>query len=176
MPFDLQPVLENEFLRLVPLKETDFEALYAVASDPLLWEQHPNPDRWQEPVFRGYFKGAMESGGALLVLDRQTNAVIGCSRFYDLDETNGTVLIGYTFIGRDWWGKQYNKQLKHLMLEHAFRYVDRVLFHIGVNNFRSQKSIEKIGARQIDRIEVAYYNEPSRTNFVYEIRKQDFLP
>ena len=101
MAFDLQPTLENDLIRARPLRAEDFDALYAVASDPLLWEQHPSRNRYQRPVFETYFQGAMESGGALLVLDAQRAQVIGCSRYYELDEAQRTVAIGYTFIARD---------------------------------------------------------------------------
>ena len=85
MPFDLQPVLRGELLELRPLREDDFDALYAAASDPLIWEQHPEPERCTEPVFRQFFRGAMESGGAFLALDRSDRRVIGSSRFAGFD-------------------------------------------------------------------------------------------
>jgi hypothetical protein len=83
--FDLQPSLENESVKIQPLQSIDFEVLYSVASDPLIWEQHPNKDRYKREVFETFFKGAMESGAAFLVIDKKTNKVIGSSRYYDLD-------------------------------------------------------------------------------------------
>lgn len=174
MKFNLQPNLQNEFIKAVPLKESDFEALYKVASDPLIWEQHPNKDRHKREVFQTFFKGAMESGGALLVYDTQTNEVIGSSRFYDYDETSNSVLIGYTFFARSHWGSKYNPALKSLMLNHAFQFVDSVLFHIGALNIRSQKAIERFGAKKIAEQEVEYYGEERKLNYVYEIKKEDF--
>jgi len=172
MPFDLQPVhLQNEFIQLIPLQETDFEELYAVASDPLVWEQHPNKLRYQRDVFQNYFEGAMLSKGAFLIRDKQNGEVVGSSRFYDYDEKNNSVLIGYTFIGRKFWGSGHNKALKKLMLEYAFQFVDKVYFHIGAYNIRSQKAIEKIGAVKVDEFEVEYYGEDSKLNFVYLITK-----
>src|ERR1043166_8327581 len=138
--FDLQPVtLANDFIRLVPLVPDDFERLYMVASDPLIWEQHPTKNRYQREVFEVFFTGAIESKGAFIVLDAKTNEVIGSSRFYELNETAGTIMIGYTFLARHCWGKPYNQSLKSLMLNHAFHFVEAVLFHIGANNIRSQK-------------------------------------
>ena len=105
MPFDLQPVfLHNNILKLIPLQESDFEELYAVASDPLVWEQHPNKLRYRREVFQNYFEGAMLSKGAFLIRDAQTNEVIGSSRFYDYNADDSSVLTGYTFIGRQFWG------------------------------------------------------------------------
>jgi RimJ/RimL family protein N-acetyltransferase len=174
MSFDLQPRLEDARVQLRPLRSEDFEDLYAAASDPLIWEQHPNRNRYQREVFATYFKGAMESGGALLVCDRQNGQVLGSSRYYDLDESQGTVAIGYTFIVRSCWGGGYNRRLKILMLDHAFRFVDTVLFHVGAANMRSRMAMQKLGGRLIGEAAIAYYGEPSNTNVIYEIRRADW--
>ncbi len=171
---NLQPTLENEFIRIVPLKAEDFERLYAIASDPLIWEQHPNKDRYKREVFETFFKGAMESKGAFLVSDKQTGKPIGSSRYYEADEEKKTIAIGYTFIARDHWGGTYNPALKSLMMEHAFQHFDAVIFHIGAQNIRSQKAMEKIGGKKMGELEMEYYGEPNKLNFVYEIRKADW--
>jgi len=171
MHFDLQPALENDLIQIVPLKETDFDALFTVASDPLIWEQHPNKDRYQREVFQNFFKGAIESKGAFIVSERETGKIVGSSRYYDLDEENSTVAIGYTFISREFWGKGHNRALKTLMLDYAFQFIDKVILHIGATNFRSQKASEKLGATKIGELEVAYYGEPIKLNFVYQIDK-----
>lgn len=167
--FNIQPSLSNELITLVPLKELDFESLFAVASDPLLWEQHPNKDRYQRAVFENFFKGAMESKGAFIIYETGTDKVIGSSRYYDL--TNNSITIGYTFIGREYWGKGYNASIKKLMFDYAFQFVEKIILHIGETNFRSQKAAEKIGATKVGELNVAYYGEPVKLNFVYEIKK-----
>lgn len=174
MKFELQPILTSELVKIQPLKQIDFDVLYKIASDPLLWEQHPNKDRYKREIFEIFFKGAIESGGAFLVFNNTTNQVIGSSRYYGFDEEAKTVVIGYTFIARDHWGKAYNKALKTLMLNHAFKYVENVIFHIGANNIRSQKAIGNVGGKKIGEIEMEYYGEPSRLNFIYQINKQDW--
>ena len=172
MKFNLQPEnLHNERITLVPLEEKDFELLFQVASDPLVWEQHPNKLRYQKEVFQNYFEGAIQSKGAFFICDTNTNETIGSSRFYDYNEKDSSIIIGYTFIGRNFWGKEYNKSLKKLMLDYAFQNVDKVYFHIGAQNIRSQKAIEKIGAIKIDEQEVTYYGEDSKLNFIYVIKK-----
>jgi RimJ/RimL family protein N-acetyltransferase len=174
MPFDLQPRLHNELIRLEPLEAQDFERLYAVASDPLIWEQHPSKNRYQREVFQNFFKGAMESGGAFCVIDNVTGELIGSSRYYDFDEAQRKVCIGYTFIARSRWGSRYNRALKTLMLDHAFRFVDRVIFHVGVDNWRSRKAMEKLGGIFIGEEAVAYVGEPSRPNVVFKIDAGDW--
>jgi len=174
MNFDLQPTLENDLIKIQPLKPTEFETLYAVANDPLLWEQHPNKDRYKRDVFETFFKGAIESGGAFLVFDKKTGQAIGSSRFYGVDKEKSEVAIGYTFIARDYWGKNYNKALKSLMINHAFKFVDNVIFHVGAVNLRSQKAVGNIGGKKIGEVEMEYYGEPNRLNFIYQIKKVDW--
>jgi len=171
MIFNLQPQhLKNQLIQLFPLQEDDFKALYAVASDPLVWEQHPNKLRYQHEVFQNFFEGAIQSRGAFLIRDLQTNEVVGSSRFYDFDEKDNSILIGYTFIGRKFWGKDYNASLKKLMLDYAFQYVDKVYFHIGAQNYRSQKAIQKIGAIKVGEQELEYYGEEAKMNYIYQIK------
>jgi RimJ/RimL family protein N-acetyltransferase len=169
----IQPsYLVNDIVELVPLKQSDFEELYAVASDPLIWEQHPNPDRYKKEVFEVYFKGAIASGGAFLIKDPSTNDILGCTRFYDYNAEDRSILIGYTFFARSCWGRGINHAVKHLMLDYAFQFVDKVIFHVGANNIRSQKAMEKLGAVNLGLEEVAYYGEATRTNIVYAIFRE----
>ena len=146
MTFDPQPFLRGELLELRPLHAGDFSALYAVACDPLIWEQHPSPDRYQEPVFREFFRDAIDSGGALLVLDRKEGKVIGSSRYHGFRQSTGEVEVGWTFLARSHWGGTYNAEMKRLMLQHAFKSFRSVVLVIGAGNIRSQKAAEKIGA------------------------------
>lgn len=143
-----QPHLQGELLELRPLRAEDFAALFAVASDPLIWEQHPERNRYQESVFSEFFRQALESGGALAAIDRESGLVIGSSRFHSYDAAKREVEIGWSFLARQYWGGRYNGEMKRLMLEHAFRWVDRVLFVIGPENRRSQRAVEKIGAQR----------------------------
>ena len=169
--FPLQPTLQNEFVKLVPLKETDFEMLFKVASDPLIWEQHPNKNRWKREVFENFFQGAIESKGAFLIYDVKTNEPIGSSRFYGPDSEKSEVTIGYTFFARSHWGGKYNPATKHLMMQHAFKFVENIIFHIGANNIRSQKAIVKIGAGKIGEEDVKYFGEDTTLNFIYRIKR-----
>ena len=146
MVFDPQPTLTGELLELRPLRPADWTALFAVASDPLIWEQHPDSDRYKESVFRQFFADALKSGGALVAIDRATGQIIGSSRYHGADATKGLVEIGWTFLARRYWGGKYNGEMKRLMLEYAFKTVDQVMFVIGPNNCRSRRAVEKIGA------------------------------
>jgi N-acetyltransferase len=145
MKIDLQPTLENELILLRPLIAQDFEPLYQVAKDPLVWEQHPNNDRYKKEVFDAFFRDAVESGGALTVVAKENKQIIGSSRFKKLSGVDTALEIGWSFLARAYWGGRYNRSMKKLMLEHAFTFVDEVVFYIGKDNMRSQKAVEKIG-------------------------------
>jgi RimJ/RimL family protein N-acetyltransferase len=149
MPFERQPTLKGELLDLRPLREDDFPDLYAVASDPLIWEQHPFADRYKEDVFKVFFREAMESGGALIASDSTDGRVVGSSRFHGYDEEKSEIEIGWTFLARSHWGGVYNREMKRLMLRHAFRFVNSVIFIVGSTNWRSQRAMEKIGGIRV---------------------------
>jgi RimJ/RimL family protein N-acetyltransferase len=168
---DLQPTLTNPLVIAMPLQQSDFEILYKAAADPLIWEQHPNKNRYQRSEFENYFKGAIESGGAFLVKDAQTGEVIGSSRYSDHDAATKTIAIGYTFFIRSHWGTGHNYALKKLMLDHVFQFVDTVHFYIGAVNKRSQISLERFGAVKTGEKEMAYYGEPAKLDYIYAITK-----
>ncbi|MES2801264.1 MAG: GNAT family N-acetyltransferase [Bdellovibrionota bacterium] len=146
MNFALPQSLSSNLLILRPIILNDFEELYNIASDPQIWDQHPFP-RYERSSFTEFFDQAIESKVALIVLDRKTNTIIGSSRYYDVQENR--LSIGYTFLARSYWGGKFNRELKTLMLEHAFRSVSEVFFDIGESNFRSRRAIEKIGAKLV---------------------------
>src|SRR5207248_466472 len=129
----------------------DWDRLFSVASDPKIWEQHPAPDRYKEEVFKEFFAGALQSGGALVVVDRKTQAIIGSSRYNGYEPKKSEIEIGWTFLARAYWGGAYNAEMKRLMLDHAFRFVSSVIFEVGAENIRSQKAMSKIGGILIDR-------------------------
>lgn len=173
--FDIQVQLENEKAILIPLQENDFEVLYNIASDPKVWEQHPNKNRWQQEVFRTFFDGALQSKGAFKIIDKTSGHVAGCTRFYDYNEKDNSILIGYTFYGTGFWGTGLNQSVKSLMLDYIFRFVSKVYFHIGAGNLRSQIAIGRTGAKKIHEEEIAYYGEQPKMNFIYLLTREEWL-
>jgi len=168
---NIQPILETEHVVLQPLAVGDFEDLYAVASDPAIWAQHPNQDRWKKDVFANFFQGAIQSLGAFKIVDKVSGEILGCTRFYDYEEQANRILIGYTFYAVKCWGKGINHAVKSKMLDYAFQYVEQVHFHVGAGNIRSQIAMERLGASKVGEQEVTYFGEQPKLNFVYEISK-----
>jgi N-acetyltransferase len=175
MSFDLQPDLKGELIELRPLAPEDWQNLFAVASDPFVWEQHPESDRYKEDVFKVFFGEALESGGAFVVIDKKTQQIIGSTRFYGYDPDKSEIEIGWTFLARKYWGGEYNREMKDLLLNHAFKFVENVVFYVGQNNIRSQKAMEKIGAIREGIVTRTYGNHPPALNVKYLIKKRDKL-
>jgi RimJ/RimL family protein N-acetyltransferase len=171
MPFDAQPTLHGDRLDLRPLTAADWEPLYAVASDSLIWEQHPARNRHVIDVFRVFFDEALAGGGALVVVDRANGLVIGSSRYHGYDEARSEVEIGWTFLSRLYWGGVYNGELKRLMLQHAFTFVGAVVFIIGARNLRSQRAVAKLGATPTE----APATEHGDDRVVFRLTKDVFL-
>jgi RimJ/RimL family protein N-acetyltransferase len=169
--FDLQPHLRGKFIELRPLRSEDWNDLFAVASDLRIWEQHPQNDRYKEDVFRIFFKDALESGGAFVVVDRENRQIIGSTRFYGYNPEKSEIEIGWTFLARKYWGGRFNAEMKQLLLSHAFKFVESVVFFVGEDNARSQKAMEKVGAIKVGTATRTYGNHPAARNVKYVIRK-----
>lgn len=169
--FDLQPTLQGTLLVLRPLRPDDFPALFQAAADPLIWEQHPESDRYQREVFQSFFDGAIASGGAFAIIDRRSGRIIGSSRYCNLKPAESEVEIGWTFLERAFWGGACNREMKSLMLAHAFRFVARVVFVVGENNLRSQQALLKIGARFWRKAERPAPGGTRRTDLVFAITR-----
>lgn len=171
---NLQPILKGKLIKTRPLKSEDFEDLYRAASDPLIWQQHPDPLRYKRDVFKEYFDSGLASHGCLVIQSRQTDEVIGSSRFYDWSADNRMITIGFTFLLRKLWGGSYNRELKHLMLTHAFDFAETVIFDVGSENIRSRKALEKIGAKLISQNEKIASDGRKLKALVYSIHRAEF--
>ncbi len=165
--------LEDELVKLLPLIESDLEALYDVAADPLIWEQHPANDRHELAVFRKFFEDAMKTGSAFKISDRRTNEVIGSTRYYDHDAGASSVCIGFTFLARKYWGGEYNRSVKKLMIDYAFRHVNRIVFHIGAENIRSQKATAKFGSVKTGEFTTLRNGKP-QLSFEFALEEKDW--
>ncbi len=170
MSFDYQPVLKGDLVELRPLRSEDSEDLYAIAADPLIWEQHPVTNRHEQGSFQGFFREALASGGALIAIDAKTQRVIGSSRFRGYSKERSEVEIGWTFLARSHWGGIYNREMKQLMLQHAFRFVNCVVFLVGLQNLRSQRAVEKIGGVRVG----SRPDGGGRNSYVYQITASTF--
>ena len=170
---DFQPTLTGPSVLIRPIAAADWAELYAAGSDPEIWKVHPVSDRYTEAAFRQYFDGAAASKMAFVVVDRSTNRLIGSSRYYGYDAARSEIEIGWTFIVRSHWGGATNREVKRLMLDHAFTFVDTVIFWVGEHNWRSQGAMTKIGGRKREGLLTRELAGPVRHD-VFEIGKQAY--
>ena len=169
---NIQPELENELVTLRPLSQADFDELYQVAKDPLIWQQHPDSERYKLDVFTEFFNDSINSEGALIVMDTSTNQIIGSSRYKPINDADNAIEIGWSFLARSKWGGMYNKAIKELMISHALKYVEHIIFYIGKQNTRSQKAVEKIGGKLINRPELFHLKSNDENNVTYRISRK----
>lgn len=158
---DWQPELRGERVCLRPIRPSDLDALHAAANDPLIWAQHSETNRHERLVFEKFFAGALACGGGLVAADPSSGRPIGSSRYYDWNPVDRTVVIGYSFLERARWGDGTNREMKRLMLDHAFRWAVTAWFHVSPGNLRSQKALERFGAMLHDRQQVMVSGVPS---------------
>lgn len=171
---NLQPTLQDELIILRPLQDDDFDLLYEVAKDPLIWELHQFKNRYQISVFTELFADSIKSGGALVAIDRSNNEIIGSSRFKRIDKVDTAVEIGWSFLSRKYWGGRYNGSMKKLMIDHAFEYFSDVIFYVDKYNIRSQKAVTKIGGKRITESTLKHLIKVSDCDWTYRINISDW--
>lgn len=172
---NLQPTLENEFIRIRPLEASDLETLFQVAKDPLIWEQHPSHDRWQRTIYEAFFKDSMLSKGALIVINKTNNEVIGSSRFNRIKNVDDALEIGWSFLARTYWGGTFNRYVKSLMMDHAFQFVHNIIFYIGKDNIRSQRAVQKLGGARETGVAFAHLFKEDPNDWTFRISKQNWF-
>jgi RimJ/RimL family protein N-acetyltransferase len=168
---NLQPTLENDIVRIRPLDSSDLEPLYQVAKDPKIWDQHLSK-RYIRKDFEIFFSESIKCAGALTIVDKASESIIGSSRYKEFDRFRNMVEIGWTFLDRAYWGGKYNKAIKRLMIDHAFDYVNTIVFFVDKNNIRSLRAIEKIGGQRIVESRFEKFPETSSENLTFIVKNK----
>jgi N-acetyltransferase len=169
---DLQPTLIGDTIIIRPIHQDDWVEMYKAASDRLIWELHPAKDRYKEDLFRQFFDAAIKSKSAFSFIDKANGTLIGSSRYNGYNPLLSEVEIGWTFLACNYWGGVTNREIKKLMVHHAFIFVDTVTFWVGELNLRSQRAMEKIGGHK----RPGLFSRLSTPNpsVVYELTKAQF--
>lgn len=174
----LKQAISGELLFLRLLEPNDFEALHSAASNPKIWEQHPQKDRYKREIFQKFFDSALESVAAYAIIDNATEKVIGSTRYYSLTQheqeayapyvprIEDSICIGYTFLQTEYWGGKYNKELKEIMIRHACSLYSSIIFQVGVDNKRSRIAVERLGATLLPYKDELANEDNSRTEHV----------
>lgn len=147
-------VLEGRGIRLEPLTEAHTDALAAAVTDGRLWELWftvvPPPD-----AMRTYIADALKGqrDGVMLpwvVRDVASGAVVGSTRYHDIQPAIDRVEIGYTWYAHSRWRTHVNTTCKLILLGHAFDTLSCKVVGLRTDNFnfRSQRAIEALGAKK----------------------------
>jgi N-acetyltransferase len=171
---NLQPTLIGPRITIRPVSEADWGQMFAAGSDPEVWAVHPASERYKEAEFRQFFDGALASGSGFSFVDRATGKVIGSSRYHGYDAEKREIEIGWTFLAKAYWGGSYNGEIKRLMLDHAFTFLDTVIFFVGEENWISQRAMEKIGGIRRAALVPREIGGKAHGHVVFEIRKSDW--
>lgn len=144
---DLSAILEAHPVRLEPLAEHHLEPLrLACAQDTDIWDIYPVNmlgDGFDQAIAAFH---DLKSWIRFAVIDRDTNLLVGMSNFINPDQF-GVVEIGGTYIAPSVRGTGFNRQMKKLMVEHAFACgVTRIEFRVDIRNTRSMAAVKKLGA------------------------------
>lgn len=170
-----QPTLTGPTVTVRPIGQDDLDAMHAAASDPLVWEQHSERNRHERAVFERFFQGALACGGGLAIVRNADSCIIGSTRYYDWEPAGPSVIVGYTFLARAHWGGSTNREVKALMLGHAFQTVATVWFQVSPGNIRAQRSLERLGAH-LDRRELVSVAGVPSDRLIYRIDRASWQP
>lgn len=178
MSFSIQSVtLDGKYTRLRPLKKQDRDALLHAASDGQLWKlwftsvpSAETIDAYIDTALTGQKNGVMLP---FVVEDIRTGAVIGCTRYCNIDEANNRLEIGFTWYAQSYQRTATNTECKVMLLSHAFETLEcmAVEFRTHHANLRSQKAIERLGATRdgILRQHKIMPDGTTRDTYVYSI-------
>ncbi len=167
-------VLENDLVKLTPLEEKDFAALYSIASDPNIWKHHPASNRYKKDAFTLFFNNALSSLGAYIIWDKIEQKIIGSSRFNSIPNRDDIVEIGWSFLAVSYWGRKYNLAFKKLMIDYALTKFSDVLFYVDIENIISQKAMVNLGATQVSPCGTQHIPGKRSNTYIYYINKQNW--
>ena len=147
--------LSGKHVCLELLSETDIPTLRQLAKNEAIWEftkgiliDADYDANFDEYISLAKDKNAMGGQQAFVIRQTMDRAIIGMTRFYDINPKDRKLAIGYTWYVPAVWGQIHNKECKLLLLQYAFETAafTRVEFHVAGQNLRSQKAVTKIGA------------------------------
>ncbi len=174
MSFSEPIILESENYLLRRLQSEDFTELFKAASNPEIWLQHPEPDRYLLSGFERYFSKIISLQYPFVIIDKKTQQIIGSSSYYDYISEKNDIVIGYTFLKKEYWGGLANSEVKKLMLDFAFKFVHAVYLHVGSKNIRSQKAVLKIGGKLVAEFEKVISGTEKKSMFLYVLSRANF--
>ena len=150
--FNQKYILENERLLLRPLELSDFDNLVAFSeNEPALWEfslvKADGINALKKYIQIALENRAKENSYPFIVFDKKNNSYAGSTRFYDMQLSNQSLQLGFTWYGKDFQRTGLNQNCKLLLLEFAFEKMnmERVEFRADNENKKSISAMKKLG-------------------------------
>ncbi|MCZ2259518.1 GNAT family N-acetyltransferase [Sporosarcina sp. G11-34] len=168
------------FLRL--MTTDDVEGIYACSQDERIWTHLSRALQTKEDV-QNYIEQALinrETGTEypFVIVLRETNKVIGSTRFLDISSEHKRLEIGWTWLHPSFWRTTINTECKYLLLSYCFEQLQfqRVQIKTGHENIQSQKAIERIGAKKegVLRNHMIRPNRKVRHTVMYSVIKEEW--
>jgi len=170
--FNSNLILENKQLLLKPSTLDDLDGLGLIANQSI-WE-HSSTSIDNKAEMKQYLLKAIEDRQnqerqQLTITDKLHQQTIGCSSFENISHEHQRLEIGWTWLGKAFQGKGWNKVAKFLMVSYAFENLafERVEFRARGTNIQSQKALAKIGATREGTLRSYFASEGKRHDFVY---------
>jgi len=179
-----EPVtLEGTIVRLEPLSVDHSEALLTAAKDPSIWTYLTVPQPQSAAEMRRWIESALseqEKGThlAFAAISRESDAVVGTTRYLDIRPFDGSLEIGWTWYAAEAQRTGVNTECKYLLMRHAFEALGftRVQLKTDAKNERSRRAIERIGGRfeGVLRHYQRYWHGALRDTAMYGITAEDW--
>ncbi|GAA5220109.1 GNAT family N-acetyltransferase [Membranihabitans marinus] len=146
--------LSGKHVQLIPLELAHSEELINAASDGLLWNlwytSVPSPDKMEAYIEEALRQKSMNRAYPMVVVEKSSDEIIGCTRFCNAEQSHRRLEIGYTWYAEQFQRTIVNTECKFLLLQYAFEYLDciAVEFRTHWHNRDSRRAIERLGAKQ----------------------------
>ena len=153
MAIQFQPILEGKCIQLRVLQREDQNALKKIALNDSIWTFNRPLTMPIEDYLTQYFDQMIQGHlakdpFAYVVVLKETQQLIGSTRYYYHSEQDRRLCIGFTWYVPDYWGTTVNPESKYLLLSQAFERLgmNRVEFHVDSRNRRSISAMLSLGA------------------------------
>lgn len=175
-------ILENERVLLIPFENYRNQELKKIIFDDGIWDfmgmyikNEEDFDRYIESTIKDKQNGICYP---FLIIDKLNNRITGSSRYGYLNHSSEKCEIGWTWYGKDFQGTGLNKACKYELLKFGFESIGfrRIQFSADEENIKSQRAIEKLGAKKEGLFRNNYIdsNGNSKNDVYFSIIKEEW--
>ena len=147
-------VLEDDYVKLTPLKAGHIEYLLDISKEPNLWtyflEKGDGVKNLTNYISSTIHEKKLLKEYPFVVFDKIKKQYAGTTRFYDYSSELKTIKLGHTWYGKDFRGMGLNKRCKYLLFQFAFEVLEleRVGFGAHLENKTSIAAMKSVGCKE----------------------------